>query len=74
MKIEEYKRAVRCLGDVQLNDRAIIVARQKENGQIVITNCGDPIARQLIYDTLRSVPMKANIVTTTRPQKGEGNE
>lgn len=70
MRIEDYKRAVRCLGDVQLNDRAVVIARQKENGQIVITNCGDPVARQLVYDTLKMVPIKANTTTTTRPQRG----
>lgn len=66
MEIVEYKRAVRCLGDVALSDQAVVIVRMKENGQIVSTNCGEKGARQKIYDIMAQIPVSANIVTTTK--------
>lgn len=42
MKIEDYKRAVRTMGDIQPNDRAAITIMLKENGDFFISTVGEP--------------------------------
>lgn len=70
MDIYEYKRAVRMLGDISLDDKAVVICRMTKDGQIVTVNCGDKEGRLVIQAALRVVPMSAPQVTTT-PAKEE---
>ena len=58
MDILEFKRAVRTLTEITHTDRAVVVAVQHENGQIVIRNMGDRAGRRELYRALRmALPM-----------------
>lgn len=65
MNIYDYKRAVRTLGDVSLEDQAVVVCRMTKDGQIVTRNMGDLEARKKIYATLRVLPANTDGVNTT---------
>lgn len=65
MNIYDYKRAVRTLGDVSLDDQAVVVSRMTKDGQIITRNMGDLEARKQIYATLRVLPANTDGVNTT---------
>ena len=65
MNIYDYKRAVRTMGDVSLEDQAIIVSRMTKDGQIITRNMGDSEARRKIYATLRVLPASTDGVEST---------
>lgn len=65
MNIYDYKRAVRTMGDVSLEDQAIVVCRMTQDGQIITRNMGDLEARKKIYATLRVLPANTDGVNST---------
>lgn len=65
MNIYDYKRAIRTMGDVSLDDKAMVVSRMTKDGQIIIRNMGDLEARKKIYATLRVLPANTDGVNTT---------
>lgn len=70
MDIYEYKRAVRMLGDVSMDDQAVVISRMKQDGTVVTVNCGDGEARKRIYDVLLVLPPTAPRVQTTQHEEG----
>lgn len=58
------------LGEVQLTDRAVVISRMTESGQIVTTNCGAKVSRWRIYQTLRAIPTTAPRITSTMAEEG----
>lgn len=65
MNIYDYKRAVCTLGDISLEDQAVVVCRMTKDGQIVTRNMGDSEARKKIYATLRVLPATTDSVEST---------
>ena len=65
MNIYDYKRAVRTLGDIQIEDQACVVARMTKDGQIVTRNMGEANARKKIYATLRVLPATTDGIEST---------
>lgn len=65
MNIYDYKRAVRTMGDVSLEDQAIVVCRMTKDGQIITRNMGDKDARKKIYETLRVLPSSTDAMNST---------
>lgn len=70
MDINEYKRAVRTMGDVRIEDKAIVVSIMRKDGQIVTRNMGDADGREEIYRTLRVLPASTRDITTVTAGKG----
>lgn len=73
MNIYDYKRAIRTMGDVSLDDKAMVVSRMTKDGQIITRNMGDLEARKKIYATLRVLPANTDGVNTTVREE-ENNE
>lgn len=65
MNIYDYKRAIRTMGDVSLDDKAMVVSRMTKDGQIITRNMGDLKARQQIYAALRVLPANTDGITST---------
>lgn len=73
MTIYDYKRAVRTLGDVSIEDQAIVVARLTKDGQIITCNMGELRARERIYAVLRVLPVNTDgIKSTVREEECDG--
>lgn len=70
MNIYDYKRAIRTMGDVSLDDKAMVVSRMTKDGQIITRNMGDLEARKRIYATLRVLPATTNSVESTVREEG----
>jgi len=52
MQNQEYKKTVRTIGDVNPSDKAAVIGRMKDNGQIIIVNAGEEDSLKKLYNTL----------------------
>ena len=71
MKIEEFSRAVRALSQIYLDDKAVVIAIRRKNGQVVTINTGDKESRQVLYKVLRTVPPSSPQIKATVREEGE---
>ncbi len=65
MNVYDYKRAIRTMGDVSMDDQAMVVCRMTKDGQIITRNMGDPEARKQIYAALRVLPANTDGISST---------
>lgn len=54
MRPEDYKRAVRAMGDITPNDKAAITVILKENGDTFISATGDMDSQVVLLDRIAS--------------------
>lgn len=71
METIEYKRAIRMLGEVSIEDKAVVISRMKCDGTIVTTNCGDAQARRDLYSVLNVIPTSVSEVEAVFTGEGQ---